>query len=78
MRDLVFEQTHAIHFEMIEDLFEGCQQFEKDFLGSPSLACLCVSGPLCLRLSRCLLSLLLLLAVSGSLSLSRSFGGYCL
>ncbi|KAL8272427.1 hypothetical protein Esti_003717 [Eimeria stiedai] len=37
MRDLVFEQTHAIHFEMIEDLFDGCQQFEKDFLGSSSM-----------------------------------------
>ncbi|KAL8455449.1 hypothetical protein Emag_000718 [Eimeria magna] len=37
MRDLIFEQTHAIHFEMIEDLFDGCQQFEKDFLGSSAM-----------------------------------------
>ncbi|KAL8438775.1 hypothetical protein Efla_004618 [Eimeria flavescens] len=37
MRDLVFEQTHAIHFEMIEDLFAGCQQFEKDFLGGSAM-----------------------------------------
>ncbi|CEL99293.1 unnamed protein product [Vitrella brassicaformis CCMP3155] len=34
MRDLIFEQTHAIHFEMIEDFFEGCQHFERDFLGT--------------------------------------------
>uniref|UniRef100_A0A0G4HF37 Dynamin N-terminal domain-containing protein n=1 Tax=Chromera velia CCMP2878 TaxID=1169474 RepID=A0A0G4HF37_9ALVE len=34
MRDLIFEQTHAIHFEMIEDFFTGCEQFEKDFIGS--------------------------------------------
>lgn len=38
MRDLIFEQTHAIHFEMIEDLFEGCRQFEKDFLGSENFS----------------------------------------
>ncbi|CDI81029.1 hypothetical protein, conserved, partial [Eimeria acervulina] len=36
MRDLIFEQTHALHFETIEDLFDGCRQFEKDFLGSDS------------------------------------------
>ncbi|EPT28439.1 arginyl-tRNA synthetase [Toxoplasma gondii ME49] len=33
MRDLIFEQTHAIHFEMIEDFFDGCKRFEADFLG---------------------------------------------
>eukprot|EP00922_Rhytidocystis_sp_ex-Travisia-forbesii_P017929 GHVS01026712.1.p1 GENE.GHVS01026712.1~~GHVS01026712.1.p1 ORF type:complete len:1160 (-),score=161.66 GHVS01026712.1:154-3252(-) len=32
MRDMIFEQTHAIHFEMIEDFFDGCRQFENDFL----------------------------------------------
>eukprot|EP00922_Rhytidocystis_sp_ex-Travisia-forbesii_P017932 GHVS01026715.1.p1 GENE.GHVS01026715.1~~GHVS01026715.1.p1 ORF type:complete len:1171 (-),score=194.93 GHVS01026715.1:154-3666(-) len=32
MRDMIFEQTHAIHFEMIEDFFDGCKQFENDFL----------------------------------------------
>lgn len=37
MRDLIFEQTHAIHFEMIEDLFESCRQFERDFLGSSTM-----------------------------------------
>lgn len=33
MRELIFEQTHAIHFEMIEDFFDGCKRFESDFLG---------------------------------------------
>lgn len=37
MRDLIFEQTHAIHFELIFDLFDGCRQFEKDFLGSTTM-----------------------------------------
>eukprot|EP00388_Colpodella_angusta_P014828 GDKJ01036950.1.p1 GENE.GDKJ01036950.1~~GDKJ01036950.1.p1 ORF type:complete len:1171 (-),score=297.26 GDKJ01036950.1:64-3576(-) len=32
MRDFIFEQTHALHFEMIEDFFTGCDQFERDFL----------------------------------------------
>lgn len=34
MRELIFEQTHAIHFEMIEDFFDGCRQFERDFLST--------------------------------------------
>ncbi|XP_026193619.1 uncharacterized protein LOC34620765, partial [Cyclospora cayetanensis] len=37
MRELIFEQTHAVHFEMIEELFDGCRQFERDFLGSSSM-----------------------------------------
>jgi len=37
MRDLIFEQTHAIHFEMIEDFFDGCRQFEHDFLGGSAM-----------------------------------------
>lgn len=35
MQDLIFEQTHSIHFEMLEDFFEGCQQFEEKFLSKP-------------------------------------------
>ncbi|KAH0479248.1 MAG: hypothetical protein KVP17_000372 [Porospora cf. gigantea B] len=34
MRDLIFEQTHAVHFEQIEDIFDGCRQFESDFLST--------------------------------------------
>eukprot|EP01071_Lankesteria_metandrocarpae_P008827 Lankesteria_metandrocarpae@DN5063_c0_g1_i1.p1 len=37
MRDLIFEQTHAIHFEMIEDFFGGCRQFEREFLGGGAM-----------------------------------------
>eukprot|EP00915_Cephaloidophora_sp_WS-2016_P007740 GHVH01010657.1.p1 GENE.GHVH01010657.1~~GHVH01010657.1.p1 ORF type:complete len:1112 (+),score=193.40 GHVH01010657.1:194-3529(+) len=32
MREMIFEQTHAVHFEMIEDFFEGCRDFEDQFL----------------------------------------------
>ncbi|KAF8822727.1 arginyl-tRna synthetase [Cardiosporidium cionae] len=34
MQDLLFEQTYAIRFEIIEDLFEGCRKYENEFLRS--------------------------------------------
>eukprot|EP00917_Polyrhabdina_sp_WS-2016_P012682 GHVP01027851.1.p1 GENE.GHVP01027851.1~~GHVP01027851.1.p1 ORF type:complete len:890 (+),score=168.03 GHVP01027851.1:930-3599(+) len=37
MRDAIFEQTKAIHFEMIQDFFDGCRQFEADFVGTNRL-----------------------------------------
>lgn len=37
MRDLIFDQTQAISFELIEDIFDGCRQFEAEFLGTKQL-----------------------------------------
>lgn len=37
MAAIIFDQTHAIHFEMIADIFDGCRQFEAEFLGTNSL-----------------------------------------
>eukprot|EP01055_Gregarina_sp_Pseudo9_P001143 Gregarina_sp_Pseudo_9__1142@NODE_174_length_3830_cov_5_452915_g160_i0_p1_GENE_NODE_174_length_3830_cov_5_452915_g160_i0NODE_174_length_3830_cov_5_452915_g160_i0_p1_ORF_typecomplete_len1164_score275_23Dynamin_N/PF00350_23/5_2e17Dynamin_N/PF00350_23/3_1e03MMR_HSR1/PF01926_23/4_5e05FeoB_N/PF02421_18/1_2e02FeoB_N/PF02421_18/0_29AIG1/PF04548_16/0_77AIG1/PF04548_16/3_1e03DUF749/PF05370_11/0_23V_ATPase_I_N/PF18670_1/3_8e03V_ATPase_I_N/PF18670_1/0_44TniB/PF05621_11/0_28Gag_spuma/PF03276_14/9_8_NODE_174_ len=37
MQRLILDQTHAIHFEMIADIFKGCRQFEAEFLGSETL-----------------------------------------
>jgi len=51
MRDLIFEQTHAIHFEMIEDFFDGCRQFEADFLGQEGCVMDGVARRVKLRLS---------------------------
>ncbi|SCP03474.1 conserved Plasmodium protein, unknown function [Plasmodium malariae] len=32
MKDIVFEQTYAVHFEIIEEIFDGCKLFEDNFL----------------------------------------------
>ncbi|KEG04083.1 hypothetical protein YYE_00985 [Plasmodium vinckei vinckei] len=32
MKEIVFEQTYAVHFEIIEEIFEGCKLFEDNFL----------------------------------------------
>ena len=37
MGDLIFELTHTIHFDMVEEIFQGCQRFEKEFLQTQSL-----------------------------------------
>lgn len=35
MKDAVFELTHAVHFEMIDDFFQGCLNFEDEFIQTP-------------------------------------------
>ncbi|CRH02613.1 conserved Plasmodium protein, unknown function [Plasmodium relictum] len=32
MKDIVFEQTYAVHFEIIQEIFDGCKLFEDNFL----------------------------------------------
>lgn len=37
IRQLIVDQTQAINFDVVLDVFEGCRQFEAEFLGSTSL-----------------------------------------
>ncbi|VWU52233.1 conserved protein, unknown function, partial [Hepatocystis sp. ex Piliocolobus tephrosceles] len=32
MKEIMFEQTYAVHFEIIEEIFDGCKLFENNFL----------------------------------------------
>eukprot|EP01054_Gregarina_sp_Poly1_P010574 Gregarina_sp_Poly_1__10573@NODE_785_length_6296_cov_89_903676_g574_i0_p2_GENE_NODE_785_length_6296_cov_89_903676_g574_i0NODE_785_length_6296_cov_89_903676_g574_i0_p2_ORF_typecomplete_len475_score56_56PRR20/PF15708_5/0_14_NODE_785_length_6296_cov_89_903676_g574_i07522176 len=38
MQHMILDQTEAIHFEEISDIFEGCRQFETEFIGSNSMS----------------------------------------
>eukprot|EP01053_Blabericola_migrator_P000899 Blabericola_migrator_1__898@NODE_1220_length_5067_cov_124_045200_g299_i1_p1_GENE_NODE_1220_length_5067_cov_124_045200_g299_i1NODE_1220_length_5067_cov_124_045200_g299_i1_p1_ORF_typecomplete_len1161_score249_11Dynamin_N/PF00350_23/1_3e16Dynamin_N/PF00350_23/7_3e03Dynamin_N/PF00350_23/1_1e04MMR_HSR1/PF01926_23/6e05MSA2c/PF12238_8/0_0066AIG1/PF04548_16/0_036FeoB_N/PF02421_18/1_1e02FeoB_N/PF02421_18/0_46AAA_15/PF13175_6/1_9AAA_15/PF13175_6/2_8e02TniB/PF05621_11/0_26TniB/PF05621_11/7_5e03GTP_EFTU/PF0 len=37
LEHIILDQTYAIHFESASDIFNGCRQFEADFLGTSSL-----------------------------------------